>query len=148
MRIIKNPLHVFVGLNFIVSFLSDVVLNDLSYLPKSRVGPIIKSLNPYFREKSIVGSGILAGLTVVSVLYVLLYLTNWKIPETWGELLKIISIAFPIGFIADIVIDKSGLFGPSLVPYYEIAGSGLWGAVAFVFSIIISFILYKIIPHL
>jgi hypothetical protein len=148
MRIIKNPIKVFVGLNFIVSFLSDVILNDLSYLPKTRVGSIIKSLNPYFREKSIVGSGILAGLTVVSVLYILLYLTNWKIPETWRELFKLIFIAFPIGFIADIVIDKSGLFGPTLVPYYEVAGSGLWGAIAFIFSIIISFIIYKIIPYL
>jgi len=148
MILVQNPIALFIGLNFMVSFFSDIVLNDLSYLSKTHVGPIIRSLNPYFREKSIIVSGVLAGLTVVSVLCILLYLTNWKIPETWRELFSLIIVAFPVGFIADIVIDKTGLFGPSLVPYYEVAGSGLWGGLAFVFSIVISYGIYKIIPYL
>ena len=147
MILVKNPLALFIGINFVVSFLSDVVLNDLSYLPKTHVGPIIRSLNPYFREKSVVVSGISAGLTVVAVLCILFYLTGWKVPETWRELLSFVILAFPVGFIADIVIDKMKLFGPSLESYYEVAGSGLWGALAFVFSLVVSYVIYRAVPY-
>ena len=51
----------FVFINFIVSFLSDIVLNDIASGKTSILQTnIIMSLRPYFKEKSIVFSAILS----------------------------------------------------------------------------------------
>ena len=146
-------LQTFVFINFIVSFLSDIVLNDIANTPKSFNSKIIESLKPYFKNKSIVLSGIYAGITIcltllgVSLLSKTIY--NFHVPTDFYELLKYLLLAFPIGYIVDMGIDKFNIFGKTLVPYYKIAGAGFWGAMAFVFSIIISFLLQKyLIPLL
>ena len=56
-------------------------------------------------------------------------------------MIKFILISFPLGYVIDIIIDKFKIFGNDLDLYYKIAGAGLWGALAFVFSIIISYII-------
>jgi hypothetical protein len=70
---------------------------------------------------------------------------GFYVPNNNNELIKFLIIAFPLGYIIDIMIDKLKIFGSSLNLYYEAAGAGLWGALAFVFSIIISYIIQKII---
>ena len=148
-------LHTFIFVNFIVSIVSDIALNDIANPPqpfpfKSK---IIDSLVPYFKNKSIIVSGIYAGITIcltlvgVCVLSKLLF--NFYVPNSLHDLLKFCILAFPIGYVVDIAIDKLKIFGKSLDPYYKIAGAGFWGATAFIFSIIISYGLQKyLIPLL
>ena len=145
----------FILINFIVSFLSDVFLNDLSRKPLANRhnSKVIKSLTTYFNNKSIYASGIYAGFTIIFSLIVVMsvskLLFGFWVPSTWFELLKFSLLAFPFGYIIDIAIDKLHIFGTSLDPYYKVAGAGFWGAVAFVFSIIISFIVQKyLVPKL
>lgn len=148
-------LTTFFLLNFIVSFISDIVLNDLSnekyfYIHKSK---IIASLKPYFKIKSIIQSGIYAALTIViSLAFVSAFskiFFGFLFPKSNIELVYFVVIAFFLGYLIDILIDKTNLFGDSIKPYYKEAGSGLWGAIAFIFSITISYFIQKnIIPHL
>ena len=69
---------------------------------------------------------------------------GFYVPSNNNELIKYICIAFPLGFIIDIIIDKFKIFGNSLDLYYKVAGAGLCGALAFVFSIIISYYIQNI----
>ena len=139
----------FLFINFIVSFLSDIVLNDLSHgkKPFPFNSKIIDSLAIYFKNKSIIIAGILAGLTVAISLFLTTIVSNmilgFWIPENLIELLKFCILSFILGFIIDILIDKVDLFGSTLRPYYKLAGSGLWGGLAFLFSIIISYFIQK-----
>jgi len=138
----------FLFINFVVAFISDIILNDLS----SNYG-IIKSLKPYFYKQSIVISGLAASLTIefalliTIVIYYLIRKTT--IPRNNKELLYFLSLAFIIGYITDIVIYKKKIFGNRLDKYYEEYGSGLWGALSLIFSIILSYIIQKkILPKL
>lgn len=139
----------FILINFIVAFLSDVFLNDLTRKPLVNYhdSKVIKSLTSYFKDKSIYYSGILAAFTIIFALIVVMsvskLLFGFWVPSTWIELLKFCLLAFPFGYLIDVLIDKLNIFGSSLDPYYNIAGAGLWGAVAFIFSIVISFIIQK-----
>jgi len=103
------------------------------------------SLKPYFKNKSIIQSAIYAGITIIIALLINMVITKnifgFCVPRNNIELLKFICIAFPLGYIIDIMIDKFKIFGKSLDLYYKVAGAGLWGALAFVFSIIISYLL-------
>jgi len=136
----------FFAINFIVSFFSDIVLNLLSRLPFSP--KIIQSLKIYFDHQHFVISGIYAGLTVLfalilcSLISVLLF--GFMIPKSVNELFKYILLAIPIGYLFDIFIYKYQLFGSLLNPYYKLAGAGFWGMIAFIFSIIISFYIMKL----
>ena len=60
-------------------------------------------------------------------------------PTNSYTLIQFVFLSFIIGYFIDILIEKLDIFGKSLLPYYKEAGSGFWGAVAFIFSIIISF---------
>ena len=137
----------FLFINFIVSFLSDIILNDLSQGKKPFNSKIIDSLAIYFKNKSIIIAGILAGLTIAISLFLTTIVSNmvlgYWIPENLIELLKFCILSFILGFIIDILIDKVDLFGSTLRPYYKLAGSGLWGGLAFLFSIIISYFIQK-----
>ena len=144
----------FVFINFIVSFVSDIVLNDLASTKQSYIrNPIIDSLRDYFKNKTIIYSAILAGITIVLVLIGTILLSRlifgFYNPNTLSQLLLFIIIAFPLGFIADVLIDYFKLFGSSLNKYYMIAGAGFYGALALILSICISYILQKkLIPIL
>lgn len=138
----------FVILNFLVSACSDIVLNIMAMHYN-----IIPSLKPYFREKSILYAAFLAGLTVAAATILLLLLSKlilkFYVPNTLFELFLFLVLSYPLGFVIDKLIEKVGLFGPTLIPYYKKHGSGHWGAAAFVFSLFLSFLLKKyIIPVL
>lgn len=135
----------FIIVLFLVSFLSDIVLNDLAHM-KSGQGEIIKSLRPYFANKSITKSGVYAGLTILSafiptsIIFNLVVGERKWIPTNLKELVIMLTIAFPIGYLYDYLIYKWHIFGDTLNEYYKIAGAGMWGALSFEFAIIITYI--------
>jgi len=138
---------IFIIIVFIVSAISDILLNLLSknQLTKEYNLRIILSLKPYFKNKSMIESAVYAGITIIVALLINMLISKsilgFYIPRNNSELIKFICIAFPLGYIIDIMIDKFKIFGSSLDLYYKVAGAGLWGALAFVFSIIISYLL-------
>jgi hypothetical protein len=141
---------IFIIINFIVSALSDVSLNLLTRnsLTKDYNLKIILSLKPYFKNKSMIECAVYAGITIVVALLINMLISKkmlgFYVPHNITELIKFIGIAFPLGYAIDIIIDKLKIFGNDLDLYYKVAGAGLWGALAFVFSIIISYIIQKI----
>lgn len=138
---------IFIIIVFIVSALSDILLNVLSRnsLIKDYNLKIILSLKPYFKNKSMIQSAVYAGITIIVALLINMLISKnllgFYIPNNNTELIKFICIAFPLGYIIDILIDKMKIFGNDLDLYYKVAGAGFWGALAFVFSIIISYLL-------
>ena len=144
----------FVFINFAVSFLSDIVLNDIARGKMSIFqSNIIKSLRPYFTEKSIVFSALLAGLTIATAVLITsffsMFILGFNFPKNLIQLASFSVLSFSIGFVIDVVIDSLNLFGKSLKPYYKVAGAGLWGALAFLFSIQISYFLQNVfLPYL
>jgi hypothetical protein len=137
----------FVIIVFIISLLSDILLNVLSKnsLIKKYNFKIILSLVPYFKNKTIIQSAVYAGITIVAALLINMFISKnvfgFYIPNNNIDLVKFICLAFPLGYVIDIIIDKLKIFGNSLNLYYKTAGAGLWGALAFIFSIIISYLL-------
>jgi len=142
---------IFIIINFIVSALSDVSLNLLTRnsLTKDYNLKIILSLIPYFKNKSMIKCAVYAGITIIVALLINMLISKnllgFYIPHNNIELIKFIGIAFPLGYAIDIIIDKLKIFGNDLDLYYKTAGAGLWGALAFVFSIIISYSIQNII---
>lgn len=138
---------VFIIIVSIISALSDIILNVLSknQLTKEYNLKIILALKPYFKNKSMIESAVYASITIIIALLINMFISKnifgFYIPNNNVELIKFICIAFPIGYIIDIMIDYYKLFGDSLNLYYKTAGAGLWGALAFVFAIIISYLL-------
>ena len=122
------------NINFIIGFISDIVLNVLS---RYNVTEILSSLLPYFKENGVLKSALLAGLTT----YISAYITL----VVFGQ--SIIG-AFIVGYILDIIIDKYNIFGDSLKPYYKTAGSGLWGGIAIMFAMGISLFIINNIKFL
>ena len=142
-------LYTFIFINFIVGFTSDIVLNDMSKMRNIDV-PIIKSLQIYFEKKYIIEAAFYAGLTVIITLIPILILHNYLLPILQiDELFLLIILGFIIGYIVDILIKKLDIFGPSLHKYYKLAGSGFYGGLAIVFSIIVSYLLQiYLLPNL
>ena len=130
-------IETFLFINFLVGVVSDIILNDLSKVSEN---PIIKSLKPYFEKHSIIGAGFYAGLTVLITLLPFIF---YGVPNNNVELVYALIPAFILGYIADIIIEKLELFGPSLNPYYKEAGAGFYGGFAVGFSVFISYILQK-----
>jgi hypothetical protein len=148
--IIMNTVYTFIFINFIVSFISDIVLNDLSTLNNYKS---LSSLAPYFKDKYIVEAGLYAGLTIVVVLVGLISLSNitlgYYIPKRGYQLAQYCCLAYILGYVIDVLIEKLSVFGTSLDKFYETVGSGHSGAIAFVFSIMISYFLqYNLLPLL
>ena len=138
---------IFILLNFIISAISDMGLNILSRLSVSPSA--IRALKPYFQSQSVLVSAGYAGITVVTVLIITMLVSkivfNFLYPKTVKELALFLLLAAPIGYIADAIIYYFQLFGTSLNDYYKKAGVGFWGSAAFVFSIIFSFLISKIL---
>ena len=136
----------FIFVNFIVSFMSDIFLNDIAnkQLFKTR-SAILLSLQSYFKEKSIIISASAAGLTVILCLIITSLISklifNYYLPNNLYKLFSFNILAFIIGYIADILIDRFDIFGRSLHKYYQIAGAGFWGAFAFIVSINVSYLI-------
>ena len=145
-----NTVYTFIFINFIVSFISDIVLNDLSTLNNYKS---LASLAPYFKDKYIVEAGIYAGLTIVVALVCLILLSKlvfeFYVPKTGYQLGQYCCLAYILGYVIDVLIEKLSVFGTSLDKFYEMVGSGHSGAVAFVFSILISYFLqHNLLPIL
>ena len=128
----------FICINFIVAFVSDIVLNDLSTNYN-----FVSSLKPYYKNQSIIKLGIYAGLTiefgllVTMLAYYLIF--GSLLPDNYKSFTYFCGLAFLIGYILDIAINKLKIFGNKLDLYYKELGAGFWGATAFVFSIVISY---------
>lgn len=140
-------LFTFLFINCIVSFLSDIVLNDLSTFN------FIPSLKPYFHNKSIIVSAFNAAITVEVALLITIALFyaifHVLVPVNYKLLLYFCVFAFFVGFVIDVFIEKMKIFGNSLDLYYRTFGAGLWGAIAFLFSVLISYFIQKeILPLL
>lgn len=146
-----NSNVLFVIINFFVAFFSDLILNFLSsnYGSRFHKSAIIKSLQIYFKNRSISKAAIDAGLTVLIVLVFCMlcsfYLLGFAAPNNIYELIQFSIISFILGYIADIKIEEWKIFGNDLDNYYKIAGAGFWGALALLFSVVISYINQKII---
>ena len=144
----KNNLRIavlFIIINFCVSYVSDNVLNDLSkYTPYKA----FTSLAPYFKNKSIVVAGIYAGLTVVLATILLLLFNrlflNTYLPESRSEFIITIFAAYVIGYALDVFIYKMNIFD-DLQLFYKTVGAGNGGALSFIFSLVISFIVLKLV---
>lgn len=142
-------LYTFLFINFMVGFMSDIILNDLSYLNNS----VLSSLRSYFKNKGIIEAGIYAGLTILIATIVLTtvteYLFGFVVPSNRENLIKALIIGYILGFIIDKLIEKLNIFGSSLNEFYDKVGSGNSGALSFVFSIALSYFIQKnIIPLL
>jgi hypothetical protein len=133
----------FILINFFVSFFSDIVLNDLSKYIKP-----LHSLESYFNNQSIIKCAFIAGLTVVIALLINMALSyllfSFIVPNNLIQLTCFCILAFFIGYLIDIIIYKFNMID-GLTNYYQVFGAGLWGAIAFVFSIIISYFIQKYI---
>ena len=116
----------FIIIVFVVSTLSDILLNVLSKnsLIKKYNFKIILSLIPYFKNKTIIQSAVYAGITIIVALLINMIISKnvfgFYIPNNNIELVKFICIAFPLGYIIDIMIDNYKIFGNSLNLYYKI----------------------------
>ena len=141
-----NNTIIFILLNFLVGFMSDIVLNDLS----TNYG-IVSSLKSYFYKQSILKCAVEAGLTIVLALLITMFISlilfKFIMPYNLFSLSQFLILAFSLGYIIDIFIEKNKIFGNRLNEYYKQVGGGLWGGLAFVFSIVISyFIQTNILP--
>ena len=132
----------FLILNACIGFFSDILLNILSHYDTGN----IKTLLPYFNDKSVFKAALYAAITVVIIVIIIMNLFNLlynkTLPENTIENIKYLILTFIVGYIADVLIYKLNIF-PKLKLYYKTLGSGLWGGLAMCFSVGISlFIIY------
>jgi len=139
---INKSIIIFLFLNFVVSFMSDIILNDLSTNFN-----IVKPLQPYFYKQSIIKTAFDAVMTVLFALIINMlfsyFLFGFVVPNNFTNLIYFCSLAFFIGYVLDVLIYKFKVFGNRLDVYYKKLGAGLWGSLAFVFSIVISYFIQK-----
>ncbi len=130
---------IFILLNFLIGFFSDIGLNLTNLVP---------SLKPYFKNKTIIGSAIYAGLTILVALFVTMVLSSmifgFLTPLQMEQFYKFIILAAIIGYLADWYIYKAKVFGSDLDQYYKSLGIGFWGSAAFIVSVTASYFLVKV----
>ena len=147
----------FIIINFCVAYVSDNVLNDLSKYSKAKA---FTSLSPYFKKKSIVGAGVYAGLTVAVATIILMtlykvifntYLPNTSSHHLFSSTFMVYFIffilAYFIGYALDVFIHRMNVFD-DLEPFYSEVGAGNGGALSFIFSLTLSFILLYLVKYL
>jgi ABC-type bacteriocin/lantibiotic exporter with double-glycine peptidase domain len=140
-----------------VAYVSDNVLNDLAKYSKVKA---FKSLSPYFKKNSIVGAGIYAGLTVAIATAVLMtfykivfntYLPNTSSHHLFSSAFMVYFIffilAYFIGYAMDVFIYRMNVFD-GLQSFYKEVGAGNGGALSFLFSLVISFAVLKMVLYL
>ena len=138
----------FLLFNAKIAFFSDIFLNILStknikYLQKYKIYDSLKTLKPYFENKSMFKAAFYALLTVVIIVGIIMKIFeiyyDKYLPESIREYIFFIGLSFVIGYICDILIYKINIF-PKLQTYYRVVGKGLWGALAIVFSVCMALI--------
>lgn len=146
-------LYKFILTYFFIGFISDLLLNYLSrqtYAP-----PSIKALRVYFQRTAIKNvvvrdfiSATNAGLTVVGAILVTVFISlkvfKFYQPHSLSQLFQFLLLAFPVGYVMDILIYKFAVFGPTLNPFYKIAGAGFWGGMSIVFSILVCYAIFQL----
>jgi hypothetical protein len=139
-------LQIFILVAFVVGFICDVVLNDLSRRTK-----LFSSLKPYYDSESITKLAIYSGIiiSVATIILMLLFFMFFKkyLPTNMFEILIFFLIAYIWGYILDVVIDRTELFGKSLKPFYKEFGSGNSGAIAFIFALVLSLFIFKVVLY-
>ena len=133
----------FILLNFFIGFFSDILLNLTNLVP---------SLTSYFKNKTIIGSALYAGLTILVALLITMLLSSmifgFLMPLQMEQFYKFIALTAIVGYIADWYIYKAKVFGSDLDQYYKSLGIGFWGSAAFVFSVVTSYFLIKLVGNL
>jgi hypothetical protein len=155
---ISNEL-LFLLLNAKIAFVSDILLNllvnsNVKILHEYKIYDSLKTLKPYFQNKSMFLAAFYALLTVIIIVGLIMktfHITHDKyLPESINEYVIFLVISFLIGYIGDIIIYKINIF-PKLKKYYRVVGKGLWGALAILFSVIVALIylyIYRNYYHL
>jgi hypothetical protein len=130
---------IFILLNFFIGFFSDIGLNLTNLVP---------SLKPYFKNKTIIGSALYAGITILVALFVTMVLSSmifgFLIPLQMEQFYKFIILTAIVGYLADWYIYKAKVFGSDLDQYYKSLGIGFWGSAAFIVSVTASYFLVKL----
>jgi len=138
----------FLLFNSKIAFLSDIILNILAtkkikILEKYSFMDSLKTLKPYFENKSMFQAAFYALLTVIIIVGIIMKIFqifyDKYLPETNKEIFIYLVLSFIVGYIGDILIYKLNIF-PKLKLYYRVVGKGLWGAIAIVFSVFMSLI--------
>ena len=112
--------YLFVFLNFMIGFVSDLILNFLSTKEGSKYykSRIIQSLRPYFDKRSVLRAALDAGITIVVVLLFVMLMSKlifgFAVPNDIIQLNFFSVIAFFAGFVADKFIDDYKIFGNDL----------------------------------
>ena len=144
---ISNEL-LFLLLNAKIAFVSDILLNllvnsNVKILHEYKIYDSLKTLKPYFQNKSMFLAAFYALLTVIIIVGLIMktfHITHDKyLPESKNEYVIFLVISFLIGYIGDIIIYEINIF-PKLKQYYRVVGKGLWGALAILFSVIVALI--------
>lgn len=132
----------FLFLNFVVSFLSDILLNK---------GNLVPSLNTYFYNQSSLKTAMDAGITVLLAVVITMGISfvvfRFSEPTNIKSLSYFCILAFLVGYVMDVFIYKFNVFEDRLNEYYKTMGVGLWGGLALIFSIVVSFVLQKYIKR-
>jgi len=132
-------IFLFVLFNFFIGFFSDILLNITNFVP---------SLKSYFKNKTIMGSAVYAGLTIIIALFIVMFISyimfGFSVPLQTAEFYKFIILTAIVGYLADWYIYKAKVFGQDLNEYYEKLGIGFWGSAAFIVSVTMSYFLVKI----
>ena len=145
----------FLLLNAKIAFFSDILLNilatkNIKFLEKYSIMDSLKTLKPYFLNKSIFQAAFYALLTVIIIVGIIMKIFqiyyDKYLPESNKEIFIYLVISFIVGYIGDILIYKWNIF-PRLQTYYRVVGKGLWGAIAIVFSVFMSLIYLYIIHN-
>jgi hypothetical protein len=138
----------FLLLNAKIAFVSDIILNILAtkkikFLEKYSIMDSLKTLKPYFENKTPFQAAFYALLTVIVIVGIIMKIFqiyyNKYLPENSKEIFIYLVLSFVVGYVGDILIYKWDIF-PRLKTYYRVVGKGLWGAIAIVFSVFMSLI--------
>ena len=145
----------FLLFNAIIAFFSDILLNilatkNIKFLEKYSFIDSLKTLKPYFANKSPFLAAFYALLTVIIIVGIIMKLFqifyNKYLPESQKEIFIYLVLSFIVGYIGDILIYEWNIF-PKLQTYYRVVGKGLWGAIAIVFSVSVALIFLYIINN-
>lgn len=138
----------FLLFNTKIAFFSDILLNilansNIKYLKNSGFYNSLKTLKPYFQNKSMFQAAFYALLTVIIIVGIIMKIFqifyDKYLPETSKEIFIYLVISFIVGYIGDILIYKLNIF-PRLQTYYRVVGKGLWGAIAIAFSVFMALV--------